>query len=226
LPRSTAVLPEAAGVDRVVLATGNRGKLAELSALLAGCGLEVVPQSAFGIEAAEEDGESFAANALIKARHAARLAGLPAIADDSGLEVDGLGGRPGIHSARYAGPGCTDADNNARLLMELQGVPDPARSARYRCAMVHVRHAEDPLPLVCEAAWEGRIGHAPRGAGGFGYDPLFIVAGSTLTAAEMAPTAKNRASHRAQALAALVAALRAGHRGARNAPRATSAERP
>jgi len=219
--RSTAGLPEARGVDRVVLATGNRGKLAEMRAILAGCGLEVVPQSAFGIEGAEEDGESFAANALIKARHAARLAGLPAIADDSGLEVDALGGRPGIHSARYAGPGCTDADNNERLLAELQGVPDPARSARYRCAMVQVRSADDPLPLVCEAAWEGHIGHAPRGAGGFGYDPLFIVAGRSLTAAELPPDEKNRSSHRAQALAALVAALRA-----RNGPRVTGAELP
>jgi XTP/dITP diphosphohydrolase len=194
---------------RVVLATGNRGKLAELRAILAGSGLEVLPQSDFGIEPPVEDGETFAANALIKARHAARLAGLPAIADDSGLEVDALGGRPGIHSARYAGPGCTDADNNRRLLEELAGVPDERRSARYRCAMAFVDHAEDPRPLVCEAAWEGWIGRSPRGAGGFGYDPLFIVAGGSRTAAEMPAGEKNLVSHRGQALAALEAALRA-----------------
>lgn len=192
---------------RVVLATGNRGKLAELRALLAGRGLEVLPQSDFGIEPPVEDGESFAANALVKARHAARLAGLPAIADDSGLEVDALGGRPGIHSARYAGPGCSDADNNRKLLDELSGVPGDRRTARYRCAMAFVGHADDPAPIVCEAAWEGRIEAVPRGAGGFGYDPLFVATGDSRTAAEMPAEEKNRLSHRGQALAALAAAL-------------------
>lgn len=192
---------------RVVLATANRGKLAELQALLAGCGFEVVPQSDFGVEPPVEDGDSFAANALIKARHAARVSGLPAIADDSGLEVDALGGRPGIHSARYAGPACSDADNNAKLLTELAGVEDARRSARYRCAVAYVEHADDPAPLVCEAAWEGRIATAPRGAGGFGYDPLFLPAGETRTAAEMQAAEKNRVSHRAKALAALAEAL-------------------
>jgi XTP/dITP diphosphohydrolase len=196
---------------RVVLATGNRGKLAELRAILAGSGLEILPQSDFGIEPPPEDGDTFAANALIKARHAARLAGLPAIADDSGLEVDALGGRPGIWSARYAGPGCTDADNNRRLLEELAAVPDGRRTARYRCAMAWVEHADDARPLVCEATWEGRIARAPRGGGGFGYDPLFVVAGDRRTAAEMPAEEKNRVSHRGQALAALAAALAARH---------------
>ncbi len=198
---------------RVVLATGNRGKLAEMRAILAGSGIEVLPQSDFGIEPPVEDGDSFAANALIKARHAARLAGLPAIADDSGLEVDALGGRPGIHSARYAGPGASDADNNRKLLEELAGVPAGRRGARYRCAMAWVDRADDPAPRVFEAAWEGAIGGAPRGDGGFGYDPLFLVAGGSRTAAEMPAAEKNRVSHRGQALAALVAALAAGGNG-------------
>lgn len=199
--------PEAA-LRRVVLASGNAGKLRELQALLAGCGLEVLPQSALGIDSPPEDGESFTENALIKARHAARASGLPAIADDSGLEVDALGGRPGIHSARFAGEGCGDEDNIARLLQELAGVPTAARGARFHCAMVFVRDADDPAPLVREGSWEGSIGIERRGAGGFGYDPLFIVAGDTRTAAEMPAAEKNRVSHRAQALTALVAALR------------------
>lgn len=194
---------------RVVLATGNRGKLAELRAILAGTGIDLVAQSELGIGPPVEDGASFVANALIKARHASRLAGLPAIADDSGLEVDALGGRPGIHSARYAGPAASDEDNNRRLLQALAGVPPAARTARYRCAMVWVDRADDPQPLVCEAAWEGSIAAAPRGAGGFGYDPLFVVAGGPLTAAELPAAVKNRSSHRGQALAALAAALAA-----------------
>lgn len=194
---------------RVVLATGNRGKLVELRAILAGSGLEVLPQSDLGIEPPPEDGETFAANALIKARHAARLSGLPAIADDSGLEVDALGGRPGLWSARYAGPGCSDADNNRRLLEELAGVPDGRRTARYRCAMAWVDHADDPQPVLCEAVWEGSIARMPRGERGFGYDPLFVVAGDGRTAAEMPAAEKNHVSHRGQALAALAAALAA-----------------
>lgn len=196
---------------RVVLATGNAGKLGELRAILAGHALSVVAQAELGVEPPAETGATFAANALLKARHAARLTGLPAIADDSGIEVDALGGRPGIHSARYAGPGCRDEDNNALLLAELAAVPGAARTARYRCAMAFVRAADDPAPLVCEAAWEGSIGFERRGTGGFGYDPLFIAAGGTVTAAEMPPDTKNRVSHRAQALAALAAAMqRAG----------------
>jgi XTP/dITP diphosphohydrolase len=148
------------------------------------------------------------ANALIKARHAAAIAGLPAIADDSGLEVDALGGRPGLHSARFAGPPADARANNERLVSELAGVPDERRTARYRCAMVFLRDAADPAPIVAEAAWEGRIASAPRGAGGFGYDPYFIVRDSKLTAAEMPPAEKNRVSHRGQALAALAAAMK------------------
>jgi len=201
----------AATPRRVVLATGNRGKLHEMRAILAAHALEVVAQSALGVEPPEETGETFAENALQKARHAARLTGLPAIADDSGLEVDALGGRPGVRSARYAGSGCTDEDNNELLLRELVGVPDARRTARYRCAMVFVRHAEDGAPLICEASWEGHIGHERRGTGGFGYDPLFIVAGGSITAAEMSAEAKNAVSHRGQALRALATAMaRAG----------------
>jgi XTP/dITP diphosphohydrolase len=191
---------------RVVLASGNAGKLREMRALLAGCGFEVLPQSAFGIEPPSEDGSSFVENALIKARHAARLSGLPAIADDSGLEVDALGGRPGIHSARFAGEG-GDEGNNEKLLAELAGIPAGSRSARYHCAMVFVRDADDPAPIVREGRWEGSIGFERRGAGGFGYDPLFVVAGDKRTVAEMPEAGKNRVSHRAQALNALVEAL-------------------
>jgi XTP/dITP diphosphohydrolase len=194
---------------RVVLATGNPGKLREMRAILAGHDLEIVAQTELGIEPPVEDGDSFAANALIKARHAAAAAGLPAIADDSGLEVDALGGRPGLRSARYAGPRSDDRANNERLLAELAGVPSEGRGARYRCAMAFVRHAEDPTPIVAEAQWPGRIGFEARGAGGFGYDPYFVAAGDTRTVAEMPAEEKNRISHRGQALAALAARMRA-----------------
>jgi XTP/dITP diphosphohydrolase len=192
----------------VVLATGNAGKLREMCAILEGHGLEVVAQSELGIAPPPEHGKDFVANALIKARHAAAIAGLPAIADDSGLEVDALRGRPGLHSARFAGLPASDRANNERLVSELAGVPDGRRTARYRCAMVFVRNAADPAPIVAEAAWEGRIAFAPSGAGGFGYDPYFIVQGSERTAAEMPPAEKNRVSHRGQALAALAAAMK------------------
>ena len=192
---------------RVVLASGNAGKLLEMRALLADCGFEVLPQAEFGIEPPHEDGASFIENALIKARHAARASGLPAIADDSGLAVDALGGRPGIHSARFAGDDCSNEDNIAKLLHELAGVPAAQRSARFHCAMVFVRDADDPAPVVREGRWEGCIGFERRGAGGFGYDPLFLVAGDTRTVAEMPAVEKNRVSHRAQALNALVSAL-------------------
>jgi XTP/dITP diphosphohydrolase len=193
---------------RVVLATGNPGKLREMRHILAGHGLEVVAQSELGVLPPAEDGESFVANALLKARHAAALAGLPAIADDSGIEVDALGGRPGIHSARFAGPRADEEQNNDRLLAELSGLPEERRGARYRCAMVFVRGAADTAPIVAEASWEGRIGFERRGRGGFGYDPLFVVAGMTLTAAELDPVEKNRVSHRGQALAALAEKMR------------------
>jgi XTP/dITP diphosphohydrolase len=194
---------------RVVLATGNPGKLREIRAILAGRGLEVVAQSELGIEPPVEDGDSFLANALIKARHASGIARLPAIADDSGLEVDALGGRPGIHTARFAGPGADDEANNDRLLAELAGLPPARRGARYRCVMVFVRDAADPAPFVGEGAWAGRIGLARRGSNGFGYDPIFVVAGGEATVAEMPEDAKNRVSHRAQALRALVERMNA-----------------
>jgi XTP/dITP diphosphohydrolase len=193
---------------RVVLATGNAGKLVEMRAILDGHDLEVIPQGEFGIAAPIEDGASFVANALIKARHAAALAGLPAIADDSGLEVAALGGRPGLHSARYAGPSASVGDNNARLLAELADIPQGQRSARYQCAMVFVRNAADPEPVIAQASWQGHIGREPRGAGGFGFDPLFIVDGDGRTAAEMTAQEKNRVSHRGQALLALAARMR------------------
>lgn len=188
---------------RVVLATGNPGKLREMREILADHALEVVAQSEFGIEPPVEDGDTFVANALIKARNAARVTGLPAIADDSGIEVDALGGRPGIHSARYAGPVADEEANNEKLLRELADVPDARRGARYRCAMVFVRAADDPSPIVAEASWEGRIGRERRGTNGFGFDPLVVVAGRTITVAEMPSDEKNRVSHRGQALAIL-----------------------
>ena len=193
---------------RVVLATGNAGKLREMRAILAGHGLEVISQAELGIVPPPEDGDSFAANALIKARHAAAMSGLPAIADDSGIEVDALDCRPGLYSARYAGEPADDRANNAKLMTELSGVPAARRSARYRCAMVFVRDAVDPAPIVAEASWEGAIGFEPRGAGGFGYDPYFIVAGGERTVAEMPEAEKNRISHRGQALVALAAAMK------------------
>jgi len=192
---------------RVVLATGNAGKLAEMRAILDGHGLEILAQGQFGIAPPVEDGTSFVANALIKARHAAAQSGLPAIADDSGLEIDALDGRPGLHSARYA-TGESVHDRNERLLAELVDVPDGRRGARYRCAMVFVRRAADPVPVIAETVWEGSIGRVSRGAGGFGYDPLFIVDGDGRTAAELPAQEKNRVSHRGQALAALAARMR------------------
>ena len=192
---------------RLVLATGNAGKLREMRAILAPWGVDMRPQSEFTRAAAEETGLSFVENALLKARFAAEVSGLPAIADDSGLEVDALHGAPGIYSARYAGPGADDAANNARLLRDLETVPDAGRSARYRCAMVYLRWALDPAPLVCQASWEGRIGRVPRGRGGFGYDPLFLVDDGLRTAAELDPRHKNEMSHRGRALRALVAEL-------------------
>lgn len=196
-------------MKRVVLASGNPGKLGELRALLAGLGFEVVAQAALGIGSPVENGPDLRTNALLKARHAAAASGLPAIGDDSGLEVDALGGRPGVFSARYAGRAASAADNNRRLLEELAGVPRDRRGSRFRCVIALVRDAGDPVPLVAEGVWEGRIGEEPRGAGGFGYDPLFIPVGGEFTAAELPAAEKNRRSHRGRALAALVDRLRA-----------------
>jgi XTP/dITP diphosphohydrolase len=192
---------------RVVLATGNAGKQREFAALLASRDFEVVLQTTLGIEAAEETGSTFEANALIKARHAAQASGLPALADDSGLEVDALGGRPGVWSARYAGPGATDAANNALLLQELRDSPADQRRARYRCVIAWVSHADDPAPLVVQGSWEGSITLKPSGDGGFGYDPLFVPQGLAITAAQMSAADKNAVSHRGKALAELLRLL-------------------
>jgi XTP/dITP diphosphohydrolase len=192
---------------RVVLASANAGKLRELAALLAPHGLELVPQSALGIEAVEETGKTFVANALLKARHAASAVRLPALADDSGIEVDALGGRPGVWSARYAGEGASDRANLEKLLDELRDVPPEGRRARYRCAIAFVRGTADPDPLVTEGTWEGTILRSPRGSGGFGYDPVFLPLGLERSAAELEATAKDELSHRGQALRALMQRL-------------------
>ena len=195
------------GIDRIVLASGNAGKVRELDAMLADLGVHVLPQSDFGVPEAEETGLSFVENAILKARNAAAHTGLPTIADDSGIEVDALNGAPGIYSARYAGADGDDAANNAKLLTALAEVPPAARSARFRSVVVFMRHAEDPSPLIAEGAWEGSILDAPRGSGGFGYDPLFLIAGRDVSAAELPAEEKNRLSHRGQALRKLLAAL-------------------
>lgn len=188
---------------KVVLASGNPGKLREMRQLLAPSGLEVLAQDQFGVPEAEETGLTFVENALIKARNAARHSGLPAIADDSGIEVDALAGAPGIHSARFAGPDAEDAANNALLLEKLRDVPESARTARYQCLMVFLRHDRDPVPLICQGSWEGIIVDTPRGENGFGYDPYFFVPDQHCTAAQLPPEDKNRLSHRGQALRAL-----------------------
>ena len=195
-------------MKRIVLASNNPGKLREMRALLAPLGREVISQAELGIAETAEPHDTFIENALAKARHASRASGLPALADDSGLCVDALGGAPGVHSAYFAGRQGgreeRDARNNAKLLASLGA----ARKAHYRCVMALVRSAEDPAPLIAEGSWEGEIARAPRGANGFGYDPLFLVAARGLTAAELPEEEKNRISHRAQAAARLLAALR------------------
>ncbi len=193
---------------RLILATSNRGKLSELNAMLVGGDLDVVAQSDLNVTDADETGLSFVENAILKARHAAAHTGLPAIADDSGLEVDALDGAPGIYSARYAGPDANDQDNNEKLLSALGDIEESARSARFQCLMVMLRHPEDPTPLICQGTWKGRILTEPRGNNGFGYDPLFWVPRIGLSAAELDRDTKNRLSHRGQALRALVAGLK------------------
>jgi len=198
------------GLERLVLASGNPGKLRELRALLAPLAIEVVTQSDLGINEAEEPHDTFLENALAKARHASHASGLPALADDSGLCVDALGGEPGVHSAYYGGREGTrdarDARNNSKLLAAMTGVAD--RRAHYCCVIVLVRRADDPQPVVAEGVWRGEIGLAPAGVGGFGYDPLFVLPGRGLTAAQLDADGKNRLSHRARALARLIERLR------------------
>jgi XTP/dITP diphosphohydrolase len=199
--------------QRVVLATGNPGKLRQFSELLGASGLALVRQSDFGIEPPDETGSTFLENSLLKARNAARLTGLPAIADDSGIEVDALGGRPGLYSARYAGEGASDDQNLRKMLLELENVPPANRSARYRSIIVFLVSADDPAPLIGEGVWEGAIATTPRGSGGFGYDPIFIPGGDTRTAAEMPVDERNEQSHRGQAARAFLTQLNARARG-------------
>ena len=190
----------------VVLASGNAGKLRELGAILKPLGVNLAPQSDYAAPEVEETGLTFVENAILKARAAAGHCGLPAIADDSGIEVDYLQGAPGIHSARYSGQG--DTANNEKLLAALSGVPDAERTARFQCVLVYMRHALDPTPIICQAAWEGRILAAPRGGNGFGYDPLFYVPEHDCSSAELETGLKNRISHRARASALLFEALK------------------
>jgi XTP/dITP diphosphohydrolase len=192
---------------RVVLASGNKGKLRELGSLLAPLDFQLVSQASLGLETPPETGRTFAENALLKARHAAFATGLPALADDSGIEVDALGGQPGIYSARFAGEGASDADNLRKLLEELHGVEQPLRTARYQCVIAFVRTADDSQPILATGTWEGTLIATPRGLGGFGYDPIFVPCGLTRTAAELDPQEKNLLSHRGQALRALVEQL-------------------
>jgi XTP/dITP diphosphohydrolase len=192
---------------RLVLASGNAGKVAELRDLLSGSGIELVPQTALGVRDADETGLTFVENALIKARHAARQTGLPALADDSGICVDALDGAPGLYAARYAGVHGNAEANKARLLRELDGVPPEKRGAYFIAVLVLLRHADDPAPLIAEGRWHGSILLAPRGDGGFGYDSLFLPTGHELSAAELEPSLKNRISHRGQALDMLKARL-------------------
>jgi XTP/dITP diphosphohydrolase len=192
---------------RVVLASGNAGKLAEFEKLLENWQSEVIPQSRFSVPEVVEDGENFVANALLKAHSASHYSGLPAIADDSGLEVDALDGAPGIFSARFAGERATDADNNRKLLQDLKGLPEHQRTARFQCALVYMRHWQDPNPLICQASWEGHILESHQGENGFGYDSLFWVPTHNCSSAQLESTEKNRISHRGQAMALLLQAL-------------------
>lgn len=194
--------------QRIVLASNNIGKVREFNQLLAGSELEVIPQSEFQVEEIEETGLTFVENALLKARNAALHTGLPAIADDSGLEVDALDGAPGIYSARYAGAGASDQQNLEKLLEALKDVSDENRNARFQCLMVYMRHPGDPTPGIFQGTWEGSILHSPQGNNGFGYDPVFYVAEQKCSSAELTPELKNSLSHRGQALRQLVSVLR------------------
>jgi XTP/dITP diphosphohydrolase len=190
--------------QKIILASGNAGKLREFQQLLGGCGFDIHPQSDFFSELAEETGLTFVENALLKARYACSKTNLPAIADDSGIEVDALNGRPGIYSARYAGVDANDEKNNALLLEELINIPDEKRTARYHAVLVYMRHAEDPTPVICHGIWEGMILAEPRGSGGFGYDPLFYVPTHDCASAELSKEEKNRISHRGKAMRELL----------------------
>ncbi len=194
-------------MEKIVLASGNKGKLKEFQQIFSQRDINVLPQALFRIEDAEETGLSFVENAIIKARHAAKISGLPCLADDSGLEVDALRGRPGIYSARFAGPDASDTDNNSKLLQLMSAIPLAERSARFHCVLVLMRHAEDPTPLIFHGQWQGHILQEAVGENGFGYDPLFFATEQQCAAAELAAEIKNTVSHRAKAVQQLIAAL-------------------
>ncbi|MDH5424690.1 MAG: RdgB/HAM1 family non-canonical purine NTP pyrophosphatase [Gammaproteobacteria bacterium] len=191
-------------MDKIVLASNNAGKVREINELLKAYDINVVPQSDYHVDSVAETGLSFVENAIIKARYAALKTGLPAIADDSGIEVDALHGAPGIYSARFAGENATDKDNNKKLLEQLKGIETAERSARYQCVMVFMRHATDPTPVIASGSWEGVILESARGKGGFGYDPLFYVPTHQCSAAELGAELKNKLSHRSKALISLL----------------------
>lgn len=200
-------------MQRIVLASNNSGKVREIDQMLTGIDMQVLPQSQFNAGEVDETGLTFVENAILKARNAAQHAGLPAIADDSGLEVDALDGAPGIYSARYAGAGASDEQNLQKLLADLKKIPEEKRTARFQCLLVFLRHANDPTPLICQGTWEGIITHEPQGDNGFGYDPVFYVPDQHCTSAQLPAETKNRLSHRGQALRQLVTALSHGNKG-------------
>lgn len=194
-------------MQKIVLASSNKGKVAELSQMLAGRNIDIIAQSTLGVSDAAETGLTFIENAIIKARHAALTTGLPAIADDSGLAVDALGGAPGIYSARYAGEGATDKLNIDKLLANMQAIPAPQRSAQFHCVLVYMRHAEDPTPLICHGIWHGEIATSAIGEHGFGYDPVFWLSHENCSAAQLTPSQKQQLSHRGKALQRLLQLL-------------------
>ncbi|MCK5880295.1 MAG: RdgB/HAM1 family non-canonical purine NTP pyrophosphatase [Sinobacterium sp.] len=194
-------------MEKIVLASSNQGKVKEFQQLFKSRGWHVLPQSQFRVDDAEETGLSFVENAIIKARNAAKISGLPALADDSGLEVDALRGRPGIYSARFSGDDATDQSNNEKLLKLMTGIPEAERTARFQCALVLMRHAEDPTPLIFQGSWEGLILTAPQGENGFGYDPLFWALDQQCSSANLAPEVKNQVSHRARAVERMMKSL-------------------
>ncbi|MUH97052.1 XTP/dITP diphosphatase [Aliivibrio fischeri] len=197
-------------MSKIVLATGNQGKVREMADILADFGFDVVAQSEYNVSDVAETGTTFIENAIIKARHAAKETGLPAIADDSGLEVDALNGAPGVYSARYSGEGATDQKNIDKMLAAMEGIPAEKRTARFHCVLVLMKHENDPTPLICHGTWEGHITTEQKGENGFGYDPIFWVSENNCSSAELEPARKKQLSHRGQALKKLFAALKEG----------------
>ncbi|KAB2824116.1 XTP/dITP diphosphatase [Aliivibrio sp. S4TY2] len=197
-------------MSKIVLATGNQGKVREMADVLSDFGFDVVAQSEFNVSDVAETGTTFIENAIIKARHAAKETGLPAIADDSGLEVDALNGAPGVYSARYSGEGATDQKNIDKMLAAMDGIPAEKRTARFHCVLVLMKHENDPTPLICHGSWEGHITTEQQGENGFGYDPIFWVSEDNCSSAELEPARKKQLSHRGKALKKLFAALKEG----------------